>query len=274
MRTSASCPKALRVVALAGEQTSRPLRPNARRRSASPIATRCRALPAIRSTHSSTSPSDPPNRPHSPAFERQSAVSAPIPRCRQDKSAALRSSDDPLQSVSNPTRACAGRIATVRPSLQKRGAERADTPPTGNTPRCTGRVAGGPHRADYYRLRIPESSSRRRFALRRARHPPQRRLRHTMRKQRRARARRRRPGASPAARGLRIARRTVVRPVRRVFPALARQCDRRRHRRDRRAPRIRRDRLGRHGALPAGRLHRDRAVVAVIVWLTGTGPFA
>ncbi|WP_412528389.1 hypothetical protein [Burkholderia lata] len=41
--------------------------------------------------------------PHSPAFERQSAVSAPIPRCRQDKSAALRSSDDPLQSVSNPT---------------------------------------------------------------------------------------------------------------------------------------------------------------------------
>ncbi|WP_143059903.1 hypothetical protein [Burkholderia contaminans] len=41
--------------------------------------------------------------PYSSAFARQSAVSGPIPRCRQDKSAALRSSDDPLQSVSNPT---------------------------------------------------------------------------------------------------------------------------------------------------------------------------
>lgn len=92
----------------------------------------------------------PPDRPHSPASERQSAFSIPIPRCRHDKSAALRSSDDSLQSVSNPTRVRAGRIATVRFRWPKRDAGRVDAPrrPAPSSPRCTGRVAGGPHRAD------------------------------------------------------------------------------------------------------------------------------
>ncbi|ABB11172.1 hypothetical protein Bcep18194_B1058 [Burkholderia lata] len=126
----------------ANEQTNRQLGPNTRRASASPIATRCSTSHAIRSTCSSTSSPDLTDRPHSRASERQSAVSAPIPRCRHDKSATLRSSDDPLQSVSNPTRACTGRIATVRPSLRKRGAERADAPPRAAIP-PTARRAGG-----------------------------------------------------------------------------------------------------------------------------------
>ncbi|WP_436407090.1 hypothetical protein [Burkholderia seminalis] len=43
------------------------------------------------------------------------------------KAASLLSSDDPLQSVSNPTRACTGRIAAGQPSLRKRAAGRTGT---------------------------------------------------------------------------------------------------------------------------------------------------
>ena len=173
-------------------------------------------LPAIRSTHSSTSPSDPPNRPHSPAFERQSAVS---PRFR----AVDRTNRPPfvrLTILYSP-------LATLR--------ERALAESRRSDHHCRNAVPNGrtrprpviPHGARggwlavrialiYYRLRIPESSSRRRFALRRARHPPQRRPSHHEKTTPRARVAAVR--ASPAARGLRIARRTVVRPVRRVFP--------------------------------------------------------
>jgi hypothetical protein len=89
---------------------------------------------------------DLPDQPHSRAIERQSIVSTPIPPCRRDKSATLRSSDDPLQSVGNPTQACAGKIAPVRFRSPIRDAGHADTLTL--PPRGAGRVAGDPHRTD------------------------------------------------------------------------------------------------------------------------------
>ncbi|WP_175968681.1 hypothetical protein [Burkholderia sp. BCC0322] len=139
-------PMPLCVVALAGEQAAQVVRPPricVTDRDALPRHTRNRVALLV-----DIGP-DLPDRPHSRAVERQSAVSAPIPRGRHGKSATLRSSDDPLHPVGNPTRASTGRIATGRPSSQQCSAERAHARPRPTIPQqCAGRVAGGPHRAD------------------------------------------------------------------------------------------------------------------------------
>ncbi|WP_407056618.1 LysR substrate-binding domain-containing protein [Burkholderia seminalis] len=67
------------------------------------------------------------DRPDSRTVRQQSIVSTVIALHRHGKSASLLSSDDPLQSVSNPTRACTGRIAAGQPSLRKRAAGRTGT---------------------------------------------------------------------------------------------------------------------------------------------------
>lgn len=63
-----------------------------------------------------------PGRPDSHGFGQQSAICVPIPLRPHGKFRGAIASDDPLQSLSNPTRMAAGRIAAVRPSLPTRAA--------------------------------------------------------------------------------------------------------------------------------------------------------
>lgn len=137
-------PVSLRGVALAAEQTNKRTdapdpTPTADRRRRS----RCAAALRTQSRR--------PARQHRPPACRANPI--PVhstgnrPRTHRFRpidaanSATLRSSDDSLQSVSHPARACTGRIATVRPRLPKRGAGHVDAPPDRHPP--TVRRAGG-----------------------------------------------------------------------------------------------------------------------------------
>ncbi|MBN3799094.1 hypothetical protein [Burkholderia sp. Ac-20392] len=84
-----SKPMALRVVAHAGEQTSRRLGPSGRRKSATPIATRYRASHAIRSTDSQ-------HRPRSAGSTTFRCVRTAIGRFRTDSAL-------PTRQISHPS---------------------------------------------------------------------------------------------------------------------------------------------------------------------------